>query len=75
MDVNSKDVRRLNIREEFTLLFKVNEREAERLREITIKNHIPPSSDSELCDTSNGTNSEEPSDKIKDERNDGASLL
>lgn len=30
------DVRRLNIREEFTILFKVNEREAERLQEITI---------------------------------------
>lgn len=70
------DVRRLNIREEFTILFKVNEREAERLQEITIiKKNIPPSSDSELCDTSNGTNSEEPGDKIKDERNDGASLL
>lgn len=73
MDVNSKDVRRLNISEEYTLLFKVNEREAERLQETTIK-YIPPSSDSELCDISNGTNSEEPGDKIKDEQNDGVSL-
>lgn len=71
MDVNSKDVRRLNISEEYTLLFKVNEREAERLQEITIKY----TSDSELCDSSNGTNSEEPGDKIKDEQNDGVSLL
>lgn len=45
VDVNSKDVRRLNISEEYTLLFKVNEREAERLQETTIK-YIPPSSDS-----------------------------
>jgi len=36
---------------------------------------IPPSSDSELCDTSNGTKSGEPGGKIKDDRNDGASLL
>lgn len=74
MDVNSKDVRRLNISEECTLLFKVNEREAERLQEITIK-YIPPFSDSELCDSSNGTNNEEPGNKIKDEQNDGVSLL
>ncbi len=38
-------------------------------------NTIPLSSDSEMCDTSNWTNREEPGDKIKDEENDGVSFL
>ncbi len=72
VDVNSTHVSILNISEQYTLLFEVNERKSQRLSEIT---NTLPSSDSEICDTSNWTNREEPGDKIKDEENDGVSFL
>lgn len=72
VDVNSTHVSILVSNALFYLkLMKEKHRDSRKLQ----SNTFPPSSDSEMCDTSNWTNREERGDKIKDEENDGVSFL